>query len=969
MAHPQPLPAAHPLDRLVGRSPAMHALRAQIQHLAAFDGLGQPLVPTVLLCGETGTGKGLVARVIHDCGPRAHGPFIEINCAAIPDTLLEAELYGVAAGAFTDAKRTKAGLFEAASGGTLFLDEIDALPLALQGKLLTAIEAKRVRRLGAVAERPVDVKLIAATQAELSARVRAGTFRGDLYQRLAVVLLDLPPLRERGEDVLVLAEALLQQYVAAYRLSPRRLSGAAQAWLRAYPWPGNVRELSHLLERVMLLSAETIIDPATLERLCLPQLPSEAAVAAARGGHADEDDAARITRALQSAEGNVARAARLLGWSRKAVRYRMRKYGILRPPAQRPHRAVPRPSRPGTPEVHSPVMREGQGSGDEAAAFSPSPISAPSWEQKPVAVLALELSWPVPAEGESLRYEPWTVTRRWQQLMLEKLQGFGGVLLQRSSSLLLVAFGLPHTLEQLPRRAVQAALAVRRLATGAAEGGPSPELRLALHWAQVLVDTGASDPAAHLLPVGDALARPGRLLGSARPGEIVASAEMGRLVGGWCELRAREPRRGVAPPDASAAYTVVRLSPLGSPLTMHRQRPLSPFVGRERELAILGDLLGQAREGRGQLVGIIGEPGVGKSRLCYEFARAHSVQGWRILAASADASGQATPYLPVIELLKSYFQIASRDAMATGRDKVAGILRTLGPLAQSSLSAVLTLLDVPVEDDAWQALDPPQRRRQLLDAIKRLLIRESQIQPLLLVAENLHWIDGETQALLETLIGGLATTRILLLATYRPEYHHGWGSKTYYTQLRLDPLSHEHAHALFDALLGDDAGLVPLRQNLWQRTEGNPFFLEESVQTLVETQVLVGTRGAYRLANPLQDLHVPATVQAVLAARIDRLPPPEKRLLQGAAVIGMEVPWALVQAVVEVTEAELHQSLARLQATEFLYETNRFPGPTYTFKHALTQEVAYGSLLQGRRRVLHARLVGGPRGTRRRPPG
>ena len=312
-----------------------------------------------------------MARIIHDCGPRTHGPFIELNCAAIPETLLEAELYGVAAGAFTDAKRAKPGLMEAASGGTLLLDEIDALPLTLQGKLLTAIEAKRVRRLGAVTEQSVDVKLIAATQTDLSVRVRVGQFRGDLYQRLAVVLLDLPPLRERGEDVLVLAAASLQQYAEAYRLSPKRLSGAAEGWLRAYSWPGNVRELSHLLERVMLLSAETIIDPATLERLCLPRPPSEAAVAPTRDRRADEDDAARITQALQSAEGNVARAARLLGLSRKAVRYRMRKYGIIRPPADQQPQALSRPSRPSTPVVRSPTMGEGQGGGDEAAACSP----------------------------------------------------------------------------------------------------------------------------------------------------------------------------------------------------------------------------------------------------------------------------------------------------------------------------------------------------------------------------------------------------------------------------------------------------------------------------------------------------------------------------------------------------------------------------------------------------------------------
>ena len=198
MPHPHPLSPRHPTDRLVGTCPALAALRAQIRHLAAFDTLGNPAVPTVLLQGETGTGKGLVARVLHDSGPRAQGPFLDVNCAAIPETMLEAELFGFEAGAFTDAKRAKPGLFEAAAGGTLFLDEIDALPLALQGKLLTAIEAKRVRRVGAVREQAVDVKLVTATQAALSARVAAGQFRADLYYRLAVLVLALPPLRDAG---------------------------------------------------------------------------------------------------------------------------------------------------------------------------------------------------------------------------------------------------------------------------------------------------------------------------------------------------------------------------------------------------------------------------------------------------------------------------------------------------------------------------------------------------------------------------------------------------------------------------------------------------------------------------------------------------------------------------------------------------------------------------------------------------
>jgi tetratricopeptide (TPR) repeat protein len=225
------------------------------------------------------------------------------------------------------------------------------------------------------------------------------------------------------------------------------------------------------------------------------------------------------------------------------------------------------------------------------------------------------------------------------------------------------------------------------------------------------------------------------------------------------------------------------------------------------------------------------------------------------------------------------------------------------------------------------------------------------------VFEDLHWIDAETQALLDSLVESLPTAQLLLLVNYRPEYQHGWGSKTFYTQLRLDPLPPASADALLQGLLGDDPSLAPLTQLLIARTEGNPFFLEESVRTLVETGVLVGEPGAYRLAQALPTIQVPATVQAVLAARIDRLLPEEKRLLQTAAVVGTEVPLPLLQAIADLPEAVLHRGLAHLQAAEFLYETRLFPEQVYTFKHALTHEVAYNSLLLERRRVLHARLV------------
>jgi DNA-binding NtrC family response regulator/tetratricopeptide (TPR) repeat protein len=978
MARARPVSPIHPTDRILGSSPAIDVLRAQIRHLAPFDAVGHPSVPTVLLYGETGTGKGLVARIIHDSSPRSQGPFLDMNCAAIPEALLEAELFGYETGAFTDARHAKPGLFEAAFTGTLFLDEIDALPLPLQGKLLTAIEEKRVRRVGAVVAQAVDVKLIAATQAELSSHVAAGRFRADLYHRLAVIVLALPPLRERGDDVLLLAQQWLRQYAEGHGLPPKRLSGAAEAWLRDHRWPGNVRELSHLMERVTLLSDEAIIGPDTLERLGLPRTSPPPKSPLTSADRELPDEAARIAQALSLTGGNVLRAARLLGMSRDAVRYRMRKYGIALP---FPQLSSPlagddadAESRMRRFSISTPILLPQ--SGEKAGgSFGPHPpglprdgelfvstpgepqASVPSLEQKPVAVLALELTWPVPAEGEAPRYEPWTATRRWEQTIVEKVQGFDGVLLQRSPSLFLVAFGVPRTLEQLPQRAVQAALALRQVVDATPVGGLCPQLRQAVHWGPLVVDAEARDSMGQLLAIGDTLARPVRLLGHTAPGEILVSPEVAPVIENWCALQACERPFRVEPAEQIGAYAVLGLRPRHSPLEMYAQRSLSRFVGRERELAALGDLLVQVEEGRGQVVGIMGEPGIGKSRVCYEFTRTHLTHGWLRLDTSAASYGKGIPYLPVIDLLKAYFQVDAGDDRQTIQVKVTDKLLALETTLEPILPALLVLLGVPVEDPPWQALDPSQRRQRLLDAVNHLWLRESQVQPLCLIVENLHWIDGETQACLDSFVESLPAARVLLLVSYRPDYQHGWTSKTYYTQLRLDPLPSASAYALAHAILGHDPSVRPLTPRLIERTEGNPLFLEESIQTLVETQVLSGERGAYRLAKAWQPMQVPATVHMVLAARIDRLPVEAKRLLQIAAVIGKDVPFSLLQAIGERPAEALRQVVAHLQRAEFLYERSLFPELAYTFKHALTHEVTYGSLQQEQRRALHARII------------
>jgi DNA-binding winged helix-turn-helix (wHTH) protein/class 3 adenylate cyclase len=583
----------------------------------------------------------------------------------------------------------------------------------------------------------------------------------------------------------------------------------------------------------------------------------------------------------------------------------------------------------------------------------------PAWEQKPVAVLAIDVAFPEAMDSTIPYDDPWTVCMRWQQAIAATIQGFGGLVVRHALSPLIAIFGLPHTLEQMPQRAVQAALATRHLIEGGLpdECKPGPALRMAVHVGHVLVDIQARDPMARLLALRETLSLPVRLLGRAAPGDIVLAPKVGQLVEGWFELQRCAAPRVARASSRKGAHKVLGLGPKRSPLEVHGKRPLSRFVGREREMAILRDLLRQVEKGRGEVVGVVGEPGVGKSRLCYELTQLYRPYGWLILESSPVAYGKDTPYLPIVDLLKIYFQVDPRDEVRTVGDKAVEKLGRLDIGLWPTLSAVLALLNVPVEDPEWQALEPRQRRQHTLDAVKRMLLRESQAQPLLLVVENLHWIDSETQAFLDSLVESLPTARMMLLVNHRPEYHHHWGSKTYYTQLRLDPLPPKRADELLRALLGESASLEPLKQLVIGKTEGNPFFVEESVRTLVESQVLVGERGAYHLVQTPQTIQVPATVQAILATRIDRLPPVAKHLLQCAAVIGREGSLPLLQAIAEMAEDDLQRGLAHLQTAEFVYETGLFAERAYTFKHAMTHDVAYSSLPQERCRLLHARIV------------
>ena len=483
------------------------------------------------------------------------------------------------------------------------------------------------------------------------------------------------------------------------------------------------------------------------------------------------------------------------------------------------------------------------------------------------------------------------------------------------------------------------------------------QIRVGLNSGEVVVRSIGSDLRMDYTAVGQTTHLAARMEQLASPGAILVTAETLALVEGFVRVTSlgAAPVKGLA--DPVDVFELVGVGATRRRFEAAAARGLTRFVGRQAELDVLHQALERAGAGHGQVVAPVGEPGVGKSRLCWEFTHAHREQGWLVLEGGAVSYGKTTGYLPVIDLLKTYFQIQDRDGYREIREKITGRLLALDRALESALPAFLVLLDAPVEDPQWEALDPPQKRQRTLEAIKQLLLRESQVRPLLLLLEDLHWIDSETQAVLDSLVESLPASRILLLVNYRPEYQHGWGRKGYYREIRVAALPLQSAEELLDALLGEDQSLQPLRRLLIERTEGNAFFLEESVRTLVETKALAGARGAYRLVADAQAIHVPATVQALLAARIDRLPAEEKRLLQAASVIGKDVPLVLLQAIVEEDEQALGEGLSDLRAAEFLYETSLFPDVEYTFKHALTHDVAYGSLLQGRRRLLHTQIV------------
>ncbi|HYB90352.1 MAG TPA: adenylate/guanylate cyclase domain-containing protein [Candidatus Binataceae bacterium] len=545
------------------------------------------------------------------------------------------------------------------------------------------------------------------------------------------------------------------------------------------------------------------------------------------------------------------------------------------------------------------------------------------------------------------------------KLMIDAVQRYDGYVVQSTGDGIFAIFGAPVAHEDHPQRALYAALRMqeelRRYSSKLREAGNLPiEARVGVNTGEVVVRTISTGGKSEYTPIGHTANLASRMQALAPTGSIAISEATRKLCEGYFALKALGPTKvkGVAEPVN--VYEVTGLGPLRTRLQRSAGRGLTKFVGREREMDALGRAAERAKVGHGQIVAAVAEAGTGKSRLFFEF-KAKNQSGWMVLEAFSVSHGKASAYLPVLDLLHSYFKITGDDDARTRREKVNGRIITLDPSLEDTRPYLFGLLGIVEGEDPLAQMDANIRKRRTLEAIKRILLRESLNQPLMVIFEDLHWIDEQTQELLNLLADSIGTAKILLLVNYRPEYTHQWNSKTYYTQLRLDPLGKESADEMLAALLGDGKDLAALKRVIVERTEGNPFFMEETVQVLLDEGALV-RNGAMHLTKPIGELKIPPTVQGILASRIDRLPADAKDLLQTLAIIGREFPMSLIRGVVPKSDDELNKMLNDLQLGEFIYEQPAVGDTEYLFKHALTQEVAQNSVLMERRRLLHERI-------------
>ena len=547
------------------------------------------------------------------------------------------------------------------------------------------------------------------------------------------------------------------------------------------------------------------------------------------------------------------------------------------------------------------------------------------------------------------------------EMLIHKVNEFGGTVNKMTGDGVMALFGAPIALEDAPQRAIRSALAIQREIARfsdrtKAETGAPLRMRIGIHTGPVVVGSLGNDLRVEFTAVGDTVNLASRMEGLAEPGTVYVTEETFKLTEGLFRFEALGERQVKGKEAPVKAYRVIAPSTSRTRFDVSAERGLTPFLGRERELELLIDGLDRAKSGRGQAFSIMGEAGVGKSRLLYEFRKAIANEDVTFIEGRCLSYSTNVAYHPIIDLLKATFDIRDADNDDQIREKVKTGLKGIGADEASTLPFILEMLSV--KDSGIDALNlsPEARKDKTLEALRRIVLKGSEIRPLVMAIEDLHWVDKSSEEAFKDMLDAISGAQLLLIFTYRPEFVHTWGGKSYHNQVNLNRLSNRETLAMAAYILGTEIMGEDLEELILNKTEGIPFFVEEFMKSLKDLGMIEWRDSGYYLAKDIQDVEIPSTIQDVIMARVDSLPDGAKSVLQTGSAIGREFSCELIKRVTGIPTPEMTPHLSVLRDSELLYERGIFPQATYIFRHSLTQEVAYDSLLQKKKQEVHERI-------------
>ena len=558
--------------------------------------------------------------------------------------------------------------------------------------------------------------------------------------------------------------------------------------------------------------------------------------------------------------------------------------------------------------------------------------------------------------------ETYSVMDQVYEILIHKVHDYEGTVNELTGDGIMALFGAPIALEDAPQRAIRTALAIHQEINKISDrikqekGIPTLKMRIGIHTGSVVVGALGNDLRVEFKAVGDTVNLASRMESLAEPGTTYVTEDTFKLTEGFFRFEALGEKKIKGKEEPVKVYQVIAPSTRRTRFDVSAERGLTPFVGRERELELLLDGFERVKVGKGQAFSIISEAGVGKSRLLYEFRKAVANEDVNFLEGKCLSYSRGIAYHPVIDILKSNFDIHEGEGDQEIREKVKMGLKLVGADESSTLPYLLELLSVKDSGIDQISMSPEAKKDRIIEACKKIVFKGSEVRPLIMAFEDLHWLDKSSEDVLRNHLESIPGSRVLLIFTYRPEFVHTWGAKSYHNQLTLHRLSNRESLKMVTYILGTNEIERPLEELILEKTEGVPFFIEEFIKSLRDLKIIERKENAYQLSKEIQQLAIPSTIQDVIMARVDSLPERAKEVLQTGSVIEREFSYPLINRVTDLPEKELLSFLSILKDSELLYERGIYPESNYIFKHALTREVIYNSILAKRKKKLHEQI-------------